>query len=339
MNTPKQCQNAPFISVVVPMYNVEKYIRTCLDSILAQTFDDFEVICVDDGCSDNTVAIVESYTDRRIRIVAQRNRGLAAARNTGINASSAPFVALLDSDDYWHPEKLEKHFRHLCDNPMVGVSYSSSRFVDEEGNDMGLGQYPQTREIDAKQVLCRNPVGNGSAPVLRRLALEQIAFEQTVDGDIRRAYFDEQLRQSEDIELWTRMALNTQWRFEGLEDALTFYRVNASGLSANLEKQLASWEVAMASNRQRHPAFFASHYSLAKAYQKRYLARRAVQSGNPSAAMRFFTQALAEDARILLEEPGRTLVTGACALLVAISGRAYPALQAGYLNWAAARQA
>ena len=75
---------APVVSVVIPMYNVEQYIDQCLNSVLRQTFQHFEVICVDDGGSDDTLDIVQSYHDPRIRVVSQKNRGLAGARNTGI---------------------------------------------------------------------------------------------------------------------------------------------------------------------------------------------------------------------------------------------------------------
>ena len=133
----------PLISVIVPVYNVEKYIRACLESVLQQTFDIFEVICVDDGSTDRSVDIINEFTDSRIRVISQKNRGLAGARNTGIRFSKAPFVALLDSDDLWHPEKLQQHFKHLCDNPQLGISYSASQFIDEDGNPIGISQNPK----------------------------------------------------------------------------------------------------------------------------------------------------------------------------------------------------
>ena len=209
MNNTKQqkaFKHTPLISVVVPMYNVAAYINRCLDSILAQSFEEFEVICVDDGCTDNTVELVEQYDDERIRLVRQENKGLAAARNTGINASHGSFVAFCDSDDFWREDKLLMHFEHLCNNPDVGVSYSASAFVDQDGEPMGIGQYPKVRGITPEHILCRNPIGNGSAPVIRRIALAQIAFLQQINGEQRLAYFDETLRQSEDIECWLRIA-------------------------------------------------------------------------------------------------------------------------------------
>ena len=297
------------------MFNVEKYIRTCLDSVLGQTLQDFEVLCVDDGCTDNTVNIVLSYDDSRIKLISQTNRGLAAARNTGINASVSPFIALLDADDYWHPEKLKMHFNHLCSNPGLGISYSQSRFIDAKGGILPIGQHPKLNCIKREDVLCRNPIGNGSAPVIRRDALLDVARKRDNYDEHQLQYFDERLRQSEDIELWLRIILNTSWRFEGIGRELTYYRINSSGLSADLKKQFYSWRIAMEMNYKGHELFFEKWLSLAEAYQKRYLARRAIQSNQSITAIALLIQALSTNSKILVQEPFKTVTTSVCALL------------------------
>lgn len=322
----------PLVSVVIPMYNVEKYIAACLHSVLSQTWQHFEVICVDDGggdngSGDNTLAIVAQFDDPRIRVVSQKNRGLAGARNTGIAEAKGHYVALLDADDLWAPEKLAKHVHHLNHNPQVGISYSASWFIDEDGCSMGIGQFPKLQGVDAKHVFCRNPIGNGSAPVIRKALLEDVAENRWEDGQLRKCWFDEALRQSEDIEFWLRVALNTTWQFAGLAQPLTYYRVNASGLSANLEKQLASWEFAVANNSKGHEDFMGNWFSLAKAYQYRYLARRAVQSGNSWQAIKFSCKALLSDLRVLSEEPQRTILTRGCACLSVLPQSLYQHLE------------
>ena len=100
----------PMFSVIVPFYNVEKYIETCLRSILAQTFDNFEVICVDDGSPDNSIDVVKKYAelDKRIKIVSQSNKGLGGARNTGAKEAKGQYLFFVDSDDWLHPNTLEK---------------------------------------------------------------------------------------------------------------------------------------------------------------------------------------------------------------------------------------
>jgi glycosyltransferase involved in cell wall biosynthesis len=318
----------PMISVVIPCYNVAKYIEGCLESVLAQTFESFEVICVNDDSPDNTVEIIERFKDDRIRIIHQANRGLAGARNTGINASRGLYVALLDADDLWLPTKLETHFRHLQMNPKVGISYSASEFIDEGGHLMGIGQYPKCADITPKDIFCRNPIGNGSAPVIRKSLLNCISQLKTKGEETRREYFDEDMRQSEDVEFWLRAALSTDYLFEGINEALTLYRVNMSGLSANLDKQYESWLYSVKQNEKLDSTFVQNWFSLASAYQKRYLARRAIQSRNSRTACKLMKEALTQDIRILSEEPKRTLVTVFCAILCALPNTLYDAIEA-----------
>ncbi|GEK07816.1 glycosyltransferase family 2 protein [Pseudoalteromonas sp. McH1-7] len=315
----------PKVSVIIPMFNVEKYIDECICSVLNQTFKNFEVICVDDGCTDNTLNYLTDYKDARIKIVRQPNRGLSGARNTGIRVARGKYIAFLDADDFWDPRKLEKHVYHLDRDYELGVSYCPSLFVDEQSKPLGIGQFPSLKHINAKTILCRNPIGNGSAPVIRKDVLSQIAFN---DGKRSwRQYFDENLKQSEDIETWLRIALNTQWKFEGIEEPLTFYRVNASGLSANLTNQFKSWQYAINKNSKKHAWFFEQFGSLAQAYQLRYLSRRALQSRNKFQALKLIHQAIWTNWRILTEEPTRTTLTWCCSLLCILPNKVYSTIE------------
>lgn len=330
--------NVPIVSVVVPMYNVDAYIATCIESVLAQSFKQFELILVDDGCSDNTVAIAKHYDDCRIRVVSQRNRGLSGARNTGIDVARGMYIALLDADDYWAEDKLKLHVKHLNANPLVGISYSPSLFVNEDGQNLGIGQYPRLRNITQQHVLCRNPVGNGSSPVIRRSALEDIAFYGSGENKYRKMYFIESLKQSEDIELWVRLAISTRWQFEGIEQPLTYYRVNQGGLSANIEAQFSAWKTAMALNKAAAPKLFSGYYRLAKAYQLRYMARRAIQSDNKLLGLKLVVKALICDVRILSQEPKRTIITTAGALVKLLPAKLYAKLEQVAMQYFGAKQ-
>jgi glycosyltransferase involved in cell wall biosynthesis len=317
----------PIFSVIVPMYNVSRYIEECINSILSQSFSKFEIICVNDGCTDDTVSKVLQFDDERIQIVSQKNLGLSAARNTGINHSRGIYIAFLDSDDFWAPNKLSRHLEHFLSNRSIGISYSASSFVDENSKPLGIGQNPKLTAITTKDIFCRNPIGNGSAPVIKRAAFNQIARVDNVGGEMRICYFDESMRQSEDVECWLRLSLNTSWRFAGIGEALTFYRVNSGGLSANLEKQFAAWTYAVERNQPGNQPFFAQWYSLATAYQLRYLSRRATQSGNSKDAIRLIHKAISNDSRILLEEPARTIISLGCAYLSALPKGLYKSIQ------------
>lgn len=315
----------PTFTVVVPLYNTERYIAAALDSVLAQTCRDFEVVVVNDASTDRGPSIAMAYArrDDRIRVVTQENRGLAGARNTGIRHARGRYIALLDADDLWAPRKLELHMRHLDTHPDVGVSYAGSIFIDEIGQDLGIRQSPRLEGIDLEHIFCRNPVGNGSAAVLRRAMLDDVAFTMWRGSGTRVCWFDESFRQSEDIELWTRVASTTRWQFAGLAEALTYYRVNNSGLSADIGKQYRSWECMRAKLAVVAPAFVRRVGKRAEAYQHRYLARRAAMSGAGLAALGAMARAFAAYPRIIIEEPRRTAVTLALgALALALPARA-----------------
>ena len=306
---------APRMSVVMPVFNVERYIAEAIQSVLDQTFKDFELIIVDDGGSDRSMEIARSFDDDRVRIVSQANRGLAGARNTGIAHARGPYIALLDSDDRWHEDKLLLHYVHLQANPGIGVSYSGSRLVDEHGEVMKVAMRPKLTGVDAADVLCRNPVGNGSAPVLRKEALDRAAFRHP-SAPGRTCWFDENFRQSEDIELWVRLAALHDVQFEGIDGLLTDYRIIGGALSANVVKQYVSWTRMLDIAAAHTPELISRHGDRARAYQLRYLARRSIQLGNVELARDFFNRALRSKLRIVFEEPVKSASTY-CAIMVA----------------------
>ncbi|NQY14692.1 MAG: glycosyltransferase family 2 protein [Henriciella sp.] len=306
--------NTPMISIVMPVYNTAKYVEAAIESVLAQTFVDFELLIIDDAGSDNSIELCRAYSDPRIRIISQANRGLAGARNTGIRHARGQYIALLDSDDLWEPEKLERHIEHLWQSPEVGISYAASRMIDDDGNFLRIVQRPKLKNVTARDVFLRNPVGNGSAPVIRRQVFEDIAFINEARNELD--YFDESFRQSEDIECWCRMALMTKWRFEGIAGAYTRYRINEGGLSANVVKQFETWSRVKARVSELDPEFADKWGSYAEAYQKRYLARRCFRMGEGALAWSLMKEALQICPRIVIQEPAKTLTTIAAALVL-----------------------
>jgi glycosyltransferase involved in cell wall biosynthesis len=304
------------VSIIIPVYNVEAYIAQTLDSVLAQTYDHLEILIVDDESPDRSIEICRRYDDPRIQIIQQKNRGLAGARNTGIRHATGEYIALLDSDDLWAPDKIQKQVAHLDASPQVGVSFCRSAFIDDQSQPLGTYQMPKLKDITAPYLMCRNPIGNGSAPMIRREVFEAIAYEDDRYGPVEKFYFDDNFRQSEDIECWIRIVIQTGWQIEGLSEAMTFYRVNAGGLSANILKQLESWEQVIAKTRTYAPDTVARWEHRARAYQLRYLARRAVRLKDGRMAVKLTHRALRTNWQILWEEPQRTLVTIAAAYLL-----------------------
>jgi glycosyltransferase involved in cell wall biosynthesis len=311
----------PYATIVVPAFNVEKTLAETLDALLAQTLTDFEIIIVNDGSWDDTRLVAKSYlSDLRVRLVNQRNRGLAGARNTGIAAAEGDLIGFCDADDIWEPNKLATHVLHLDASPDVGISYSGSSLIDDNSKSMKRSQSPRLKNIYSQHIFKRNPIGNGSAPVIRKSVFDAIAYRPAYETE-RDWYFDETFRQSEDIECWTRIVLTTTWEFEGVPGNLTRYRINSGGLSANIERQLTSWENMIRKLKPINPGFFAKHEAAARAYQYRYLARRAVSDLDGDRAYELFFKSVSYSFRPIFEEPIKTIQTMLAAVVLKLVGQ------------------
>ncbi|MEO1377960.1 MAG: glycosyltransferase family 2 protein [Cyanobacteria bacterium J06635_10] len=311
------------VSVIIPVYNAEKYVAATIQSVLSQTYENFEILIIDDGSPDNSIEVCKLFKDSKIKIIRQLNRGLPGARNTGIRHAQGDYLAFLDADDIWLPEKLEKHVEHLNNSPTVGISFCYSAFINEKGNYTGLYQKPRKLyDITPSYVLCRNPVGNGSTAVIRREVFEDIKFQDNLHGTVEDYYFDERLRHAKadatDIECWLRSSILTRWRHEGIPEALTLYRVNSGGLSANALKQLEALEKVVEKTRSYAPDIMAHCEQVARAYHLRYTVRRLVTMGDGVTAVKLFNQAISNHWRIVLEEPGKTVLTGCAAYVVCL---------------------
>ena len=321
------------VSVIVPVYKVEKYIAQTIQSVLNQTYTNFELLIIDDESCDRSIEICRRFADPRIRIISQKNRGLAGARNTGIRHAQGDYLAFLDGDDLWLPEKLAQHIKHLESSPHVGVSFSRSQFIDSQGQSLGIFQMPKLKDITSAHLLCRNPIGNGSAPVIRREVMEEIKFQDHLHGMEEDFYFDEHFRQSEDIECWLRISAQTSWEIEGIPEALTLYRVNEEGLSANVLKQLDSWEQMITKHRYHFPELITQWKNPARAYQLRYLARRAIRLKDGKMAVKLVKRALVVHWSIVFAEPSRTVLTlGAAYLLKFLPLSFYESLEVSGLK-------
>ena len=328
-----------FASIIVPAFNVQATLAQTLHALLAQTYAAYEIIIVDDGSTDATSRIASDFAqDSKIRVVRQPNRGLAGARNTGIAAAKGSVIGFCDADDLWEPEKLAVHVAHLEANHQVGISFSGSALIDDDGAFTGQAQRPRLRDIDARCIFKRNPIGNGSAPVIRRDVFDAIAFRPSHETqrdwyDVfdaiafrpshetqRDWYFDETFRQSEDIECWLRIALSTDWEFEGVPGLLTKYRISAGALSSATDRQFAAWERTVDKLDTLAPQFFASEASAARAYQLRYLSRRAVSDLDAPRARTLSRAWVKTSLTPMREEPLKSVVTLAAVCVLSVLG-------------------
>ena len=296
------------VSVIIPLYNCERYVAQAVESILNQTYKKIELIVVDDGSTDSSLEIVKTFQDERIKIISRQNGGLAKARNSGITEAKGELAGFLDADDYWHPSKIETHIKHFKAFPDIGLSYSYSQFCDEDGNLKPLYQISEIKDIQAKDIFFKNPIGNGSTFMLRRqLALDISNLRDSHCSDI--LLFNPSLCQSEDIECWLKITLETHWKIAGIPFILTYYRINSLGLSSKLLKQLNSWNTTVSLIADRHPEFIKQNYSKAKSYYLRFLARRAYSNRKLKTSLRFFIKSLKQYPLIVIEDPMRTSIT------------------------------
>ena len=227
--------NTPAVSIVVTCYNYGKYLSDCISSVLAQAYDDYEIIIVNDGSTDDSHEVVQPFlSDPRIRYIHQENAGQANAKNTGTRNAKGQFIAFLDADDQWHSTKLEKQIP-LFEDPKVGVVYSRARYIDERGRDLDLtltGKYLQPRAGRATNSLIFDNFIPFSSSVVRRECLEQYGS------------FDESIYMGIDWDLWLR--ISTKYDFAYVDEPLLFYRLGHSGqMSKNMEKRYRCSDVIM----------------------------------------------------------------------------------------------
>lgn len=230
------------VSIVIPVSGVEKHISAAVRSVLEQTYKNFELIIVDNGSSERTLEVCQQFKDSRIKIIRQPNRGASVLRNIGLRHAQGEYVAFLEGDDVWLPEKLEKHVEHLDNSPNVGVSFCASGFIDEADKLLGIYTASQLKGITAASILSRNPLGKSSVGVFRREVFEGIKFQANLQGAVEDCYFDEQLRSLEDVECLLRMVVQTNWQIEGISEVLTLCRVEEKDSSRNASKHLEALE-------------------------------------------------------------------------------------------------
>lgn len=214
------------LSVVIPVYNGEKTIRETIDSVLNQTLTDFELIIINDGSTDTTIDIVESFDDTRIHIFSYENAGLAASRNRGIQRATTDYIAFIDADDLWTPDKLSDQFQALQNYPEAAVAYSWTDFIDDSGNVLYAGGYPTVTGDAYAHLLLVCVLENGSNPLIKKQAFDELGG------------FDESLSAAEDWDLYIRLA--ARYPFVGVPRVQILYRVATHNMSSHVLRQEAA---------------------------------------------------------------------------------------------------
>lgn len=233
--------NSPRVTVVIPAYNAAWCVRRAIDSVLAQSWSDYELVVVDDGSTDDTAAILAGYGSA-LRVVRQANAGLSAARNAGIKAAEGDWIAFLDADDWWLPEKLAAQMAVIASKPDIGFCSTSADVVSPEGAHLETWSHGGLHGNILPDLFGANAgvSGSGSAVLARRDLLVQCGG------------FDTTLRSVEDIDMWMRLAAVTHYACVP-ETLVCILRVPGS-MSRNREVMRDSALRVMKKNRALLPA-------------------------------------------------------------------------------------
>lgn len=219
----------PKVSVLIPVFNNAPYLRAAIDSILVQTFDDFELLVIDDGSSDQSLELLNAYSDARVRVYSRPNRGMVATRNELIERSSGELIAIMDADDISHPERLATQVEFLATNPGVGAVGTRGRFIDPDGDELSDFNdcITHTQITEALMVTALGIINPSS--MIRRTVIEDVG------------YYRPEFTYSDDLDMWLR--IGEKYKLQNIDKVLFYYRVhekNASHLKSAEQRQ-AAW--------------------------------------------------------------------------------------------------
>jgi len=210
----------PLVSVVMPVYNAEPYLKEAIDSILEQTYENFELLAINDGSKDNSGKIIDNYAknDPRVKAVHQENTGIVTVLNRGIEMAKGEFIARMDSDDVSFPRRFEQQLAVFAKDPNVVLVAGGFEVIDEDGEFLYREVLPAHDRDLKRRMLLRNPLAHGSV-MFRKSVIDAVG-----------PYTDE-FGPTEDFELWSR--IGTAGKFVALEATIFRWRVNSAGITSN----------------------------------------------------------------------------------------------------------
>ena len=278
MESPRS-NRSPLFSAVVPCFNAADTLAEAVDSVLAQSCPDFEILIVDDGSTDGSFEIARRLEeeDPRIRVIGRSRQGPSAARNCGVVAARGSLIAFLDADDRWHPRKLELHHLQLREKSSTGVAFAGVRKIDVEGK--VLGRCRSCSRVSLPFLLRGNPTVTTSNVVARRAVFDDVGF------------FNVDMRYAEDLDWLVRVALDGRWSIEGLPEVLTDYRISPGGLSRSLGAMEEGWLQLALGAARRAPFEVVPELPSGLAAQSVYLARQATEVRAWSEARHYWRRA------------------------------------------------
>lgn len=306
--------NEPLVSVIVCAYNGADFLAATVDSALAQTYSAFELIIIDDGSTDGSPELLRKYTDPRMPTIRQGNRGAAAALQAGIEIARGKYVALLDQDDLWKPDKLQCHVDVLENKPDLDLTFSWFRVIDGQGNDMGLHSSRHSGSISFSDLLRDFVIGAASNVVIRRTALLRVP----VDAGLPRVY---------DWDLFLRIALLAPNNVEVIPRDLMQYRRCAGQISSNVNSLKQEWLRALEKLRGLAPLKVTPVEKLARSNMNRYFARLAYERSSYASGLQHLREGFHNAPVAFLAGSRNWLTAAACFTGLALPPRLHRKLE------------
>jgi glycosyltransferase involved in cell wall biosynthesis len=296
------------VSVVLTTRNFEAFVDAAIASILEQTFTDFELIVVDDGSTDATVARIASHRDPRIEVVHVGVRSAPAAANQGLRLARGEYVALWDGDDVWRPSKLARHVEAMERNKNLALTFSWCGLIDERGRELGAGFRRWRGPISSFDLLVDFVIGTNSAVVFRRRDV------------VAAGGFNEALSHCYDMDLCVRLS-----RAAGaagvIEEELTLYRRHGGQMSRDWRPIKQDWERVLNDHREAAPAETSLAEPRARSNMERYFAYLAYESRRHAECLSLLFASLRAAPRLFVSDPRNTqLLVAAAARLVLPAG-------------------
>jgi glycosyltransferase involved in cell wall biosynthesis len=300
--SPALPSQAPKVSILLCLYNGERYLAPTIESALRQTFPEFELIVIDDGSTDASVTVVDRYRhDPRLHLIRQQNRGPAGAIKTGLDHARGTYIAFLDQDDLWEPENLQAHVDLLNSRPEIDVSFSWFRVIDETGRETGPKSTRYRGTIDFQGLLADFVIAATSNTVARRAAIDKAGG---IDPSFRLVF---------NLDLCLRIALLASHNIAAVPRDLMLYRRHPGQSSQDAGRMMGEWQRAVEKVRRLAPEQVAAALPQALCNQQRYLARLNYEREHYRAALGFLARGFSCAPAVFLSD-SRNWLTGAASV-------------------------
>jgi len=292
-------QRTPAVSIIMAVHNGGSLLKASVESALAQTFENFELILVDDGSTDGCIETVR-HIDPRIVWIPQSNQGASAATQTGLLRARAPLVAFLDQDDLWSPGKLAAQVEILARNPAAVLTFSATSYIGPSGEALALPPRVWDGPVSFEMLLRDYMIGNTSSVVVRR---EAALAAGGCDPGFRFMY---------DLDLFLRISLACDAGILGDSSQWTYYRRHGDQMSRQWPEMAAEWQRLLAKMAVLSPASYARCEKSARLNMNRYFAYLACETGTPARGFRLLALHLLRSPVTWIRDPRNWLVTAAC---------------------------